>query len=161
MTQQTCFTNYIRDDLVKYRKASMVTTPMITNRIHESKLKATALQTLLGEIERSCKRTYRRDANMEAIYDPYKDDDIYAVIRKTAKNWRESMKLRPDPDLLIQTEAIEEYLPAQLDGFQLANIARDHQDFPMFMRHLKVYYPSRYDGKQAKTVHDQVWQKNV
>lgn len=172
MTQQTCITKFIRDDLNAYRKTAMLPVEQILSptKVAQDKIKADALRTLIGEIERSCQRERiagerRQDPVQDFVVHSqmgnYKDDDVYAVIRRVAKSWRETLAAKPDPELSLQIETIEEYLPMQLSEDHLYVIAQDFPEFPLFMRHLKVNYPSRYDGKQAKTIHELVNKKNV
>ena len=146
-----CITSLMKKELLNFRKRVQdKTNPPLSISIANNGI--IAVSTAIAEIQKTCK-----PIDPTAAEKSYKDDDVYGVIRSLLKSWKEVLLLREDDDLEYQIIHLEDYMPMQLSEDELENVAANFKTFPEFMRHLKVYFSSRYDGRKAKEIYETVW----
>lgn len=125
----------------------------LTSRKARDTARATALTTLIGELETSAKNTGHEPTDTEVI----------AAIKKTLKNINETMKAVTatggNVTLAMAAEEVlfESYLPKQLNEAELrsvvgAIIVTGAKTMGDIMKALKAQHDGQYDGKLASTV---------
>lgn len=118
----------------------------------KDKIKATALATLLGEIETEVKRGVVLD-----------DSLVVAKITKTIKGIDETLKLEPKATALLNEKAILSiYLPQMMSESEIEYIIDSYIDnvgmtsLGDIMKYFKANYSGKYDPKLVK----ELWEKN-
>lgn len=108
---------------------------------------ASLLTTLLGEAAMVGKNS-GRETN---------DAEVVSVVKKFIKNIDETITALSsrgqDTSLFVaERQVLEQFLPKQLNESQLIDIAKQFNDMPSFMKHLKENFAGQYEGKLAATV---------
>lgn len=108
---------------------------------------ASLLTTLLGEAAMVGKNS-GRETN---------DAEVVSVVKKFIKNIDETITALTsrgqDTSLFVaERQVLEQFLPKQLNESQLIDIAKQFNDMPSFMKHLKENFAGQYEGKLAATV---------
>ena len=104
--------------------------------------------TLLGEAQMIGKN----DGNRETT-----DNEVISVVKKFIKNIDETVSAltarNQDASVFLkERQALEVFLPKQLNEPQLYKLAAECSSMPEFMKFLKENYAGQYDGKLASSV---------
>jgi len=104
--------------------------------------------TLLGEAQMIGKN----DGNRETT-----DNEVISVVKKFIKNIDETVSAlttrNQDASVFLkERQALEVFLPKQLNEPQLYKLAAECASMPEFMKFLKENYAGQYDGKLASSV---------
>lgn len=121
----------------------------LTARKAADSVKATLLTTLLGEASPSGKDTVT-------------DDQIEAVVKKFAKNIKETLPFVSSVDkrnvLNQELEILQDYLPEQITGAELENLidelikSLNCSNMGQVMQNMNKSYKGKFDGKEASTI---------